>query len=123
MQKFPRFAIFFQVIVPVRTYLNESQTSADAPATIRYQAKGANPCFDTSPTNAFMTTMATRKDTTKPSAILSHPTAALVIRSPFLISSSAVAPNMVGIARKKLNSAAQKTHGPSTSGYTKPWRG
>ena len=62
-----------------------------------------------------MTSSATRKDTTKPSAMLSQPTAALVIRSPFFSSSSVVAPSIVGMARKKLNSAAVRRSTPSVS--------
>ena len=46
-----------------------SQTSAAAPATIRYQPNGAKPCLLTMPMNHLITTRATTKETTKPSAM------------------------------------------------------
>ena len=56
-------------IGPIRTYLHCSQTSAAAPATIRYQANGAKPWRVTTAMNAFTTASATTNDTTKPIAI------------------------------------------------------
>ena len=63
---------------------------------------------------ALITASATMNDTTKPMAIRSQPTAILpdISASRLSMTSSVVAPSMVGTARKKLNSAAVRRSTP-----------
>src|SRR3546814_14371053 len=73
---------------------------------MRYQAKGPKPLRLTMPTNHLITSNATMKEITKPTPISLQRTIPDVSWSRYLKSSSVDAPSMVGMARKKLYSAA-----------------